>query len=150
MGSLLIRKHTSEIPPIVSGRPPGFVMQCERPLWYFGLYCVPNNNSCHGTSRKSWSISAPFRESKTFSFRFSSQNIYKKVYAHCTGWSYNNLFKQSCGGQANLSPVDLYLIFEKSSWKNQVWRTGFLVYFELDFYCLCGLQKSISNLIFAG
>ena len=21
--------------------------------------------------------------------------------------------------------------------KNQVWRTGFLVYFELDFYCLC-------------
>ena len=47
-------------------------------------------------------------------------------------------------------PVDLYLISEKSIWKNQVRQTGFLVYFELDFYCLCSLQKSISKLIFAG
>ena len=39
-----------------------FVMQCERPLWYFGLYCVPNNNSGNGTFRKSWSISAPSRQ----------------------------------------------------------------------------------------
>ena len=28
------------------------------------------------------------------------------------------------------------LISEKSIWKNQVWRTRFLVYFELDFYWL--------------
>ena len=42
-------------------------------------------------------------------------------------------------------PVDLYLISEKSIWKNQVQRTDFLVYFELDFYCLCSLQKSISK-----
>ena len=34
-------------------------------------------------------------------------------------------------------PVDLYLNSEKSVWKNQVQRIGFLVYFELDFYCLC-------------
>ena len=27
------------------------------------------------------------------------------------------------------------------------WRTEFLVYFELDFYCLCSLQKSILKLI---
>ena len=47
-------------------------------------------------------------------------------------------------------PIHLYLIFEKSSWKNQVRRTGFLVYFKLDFYSLCSLQKSISKLIFAG
>ena len=47
-------------------------------------------------------------------------------------------------------PVDLYLISEKSIWKNQFWRTGFLVYFEFDFYCLYGLKKSISKLIFAG
>ena len=47
-------------------------------------------------------------------------------------------------------PVDLYLISEKSIWKNQVRRTEFLVYFKLDFYCLCSLQKSISKLIFAG
>ena len=40
-----------------------------------------------------------------------------------------------------------YLIFEKSSWNNQVWQTGFLVYFELDFYCLCSLHKSILKLI---
>ena len=69
-----------------SVRPPGFVMQCERPLWYFGLYCVPNNNSCHGTSRKSWSISAPFRESKTFSSCFSNQKY--TVYSRCSGLSF--------------------------------------------------------------
>ena len=46
-------------------------------------------------------------------------------------------------------PVDLYLISEKSIWKSQVWWTGFLVYFKLDFYCLCSLQKSISKLDFA-
>ena len=47
-------------------------------------------------------------------------------------------------------PVDLFLIIEKSSWKNQVWWTRFLVYFKLDFYSLFSLQKSISKLIFAG
>ena len=47
-------------------------------------------------------------------------------------------------------PVDLYLISQKSIWRNQVRQTGFLVYFKLDFYCLCSLQKSISKLIFAG
>ena len=44
--------------------------------------------------------------------------------------------------------IHLYLIFEKSSWKNQVRRTGFLIefiYFELDFYYLCSLQKSINQ-----
>ena len=40
-------------------------------------------------------------------------------------------------------PVDLYFISEKSIWKNQVRRTGFLVYFKLDFYCLCSLQNQI-------
>ena len=49
-----------------------------------------------------------------------------------------------------LTPVDLYLISEKSIWKNPVRQIGFLVYFKLDFYCLCSLQKSISKLIFAG
>ena len=51
---------------------------------------------------------------------------------------------------AILPPVDLYLISENSIRKNQVRWTGFLVYFELDFYCLYSLQKSISKLIFAG
>ena len=46
-----------------------------------------------------------------------------------------------------LPPVDLYLISEKSIWKNQVQLTGCLVYFKLDFYCL---QKLISKLIFGG
>ena len=32
--------------------------------------------------------------------------------------------------------------FEISSLKNQVRRTRFFVYFDLDFYCLCSLQKS--------
>ena len=48
------------------------------------------------------------------------------------------------------SYIDLYLISEKSIWKNQVGEAGFLVYFKLDFYCLCSLQKSIPKLIFAG
>ena len=33
------------------------------------------------------------------------------------------------------SVLKYYLIYEKSIWKNQVRRTRFLVYFELDFYC---------------
>ena len=41
----------------------------------------------------------------------------------------------------NISPVDLYLISEKSIWKNPVRQTGILFYFELDFY-------SLSKLIF--
>ena len=41
-----------------------------------------------------------------------------------------------------LFPVYLHLIFEKSSLKIRVWWTGFFVYFELDFYCLCSLQNS--------
>ena len=40
------------------------------------------------------------------------------------------------------TPVDLYLIFEKLSLKNEVWQTGLLVYFELNFYCLCSQQIS--------
>ena len=48
------------------------------------------------------------------------------------------------------TPVDLYLISEKSIWKNQVRQTGFLVYFKPNFYCLCSLQKSISKLVFVG
>ena len=47
-------------------------------------------------------------------------------------------------------PVDLYLISEKTIWRSQVWQTGFLVYLDLDFYCLCSLQKSILKLIFTG
>ena len=31
--------------------------------------------------------------------------------------------------------------------KNQVRRMNFLVYFEMDFYCLCSLQKSIVSAI---
>ena len=46
-------------------------------------------------------------------------------------------------------PVDLYYIFEKSSWENQVPQTEFLVYLGLIFYCLCSLQKSISKLFFS-
>ena len=43
------------------------------------------------------------------------------------------------------APIHLHLIFEISSLKNQVRRTGFFVYYELDFYCLCSLQKSSSK-----
>ena len=48
------------------------------------------------------------------------------------------------------TPCWSVLDFWKIYFKRQVWLTGFLVYFELDFYCLCSLQKSISKLIFAG
>jgi hypothetical protein len=42
--------------------------------------------------------------------------------------------------QVSNPPIHLHLIFEISSLKNQVRRTGFFVYFELDFYCLCSLK----------
>ena len=45
-----------------------------------------------------------------------------------------------------MPPVDLYLISEKSIWKNQVQRIRFLVHFKLDLYCLCSLQKSIGDM----
>ena len=38
-----------------------------------------------------------------------------------------------------LPTIHLHKIFEISSSKNKVRRTGFFVYFELD--CLCSLQK---------
>ena len=46
--------------------------------------------------------------------------------------------------------IHLYLVFwkiklEMSSWKYQVGWIGILVYFKLDFYCLCSLQISSSN-----
>ena len=44
-----------------------------------------------------------------------------------------------------LSVIDFWKIeFEKPSSTNWI----FLVYFELDFYCLCSLQKSSSKKIF--
>ena len=46
---------------------------------------------------------------------------------------------------AQAAILHLYFNFEKSSWKNEVWQTGFLVYFELDFFCMCSLQKIISK-----
>ena len=42
------------------------------------------------------------------------------------------------------------LISEKINLEKSIRRTGFLVHFEQDFYCLCCLQKSILKLIFAG
>ena len=46
--------------------------------------------------------------------------------------------------------VRFFFSFSLYSLKNQVQQTGFLVYFELDFSCLCSLQKSSSKLVFAG
>ena len=40
-----------------------------------------------------------------------------------------------------IPPIHLHLIFEISTFKNQVRQTGSFVYLELDFYCLCNLQK---------
>ena len=59
---------------------------------------------------------------------------------NCPG---HRLLNISWGNHAkeNKNPVDLYLISEKSIWENQVGRTGFLVYFELNFYCLCSLSS---------
>ena len=57
------------------------------------------------------------------------------------------------GASNSMYPLDLSICtwFLKNFWKIKLekssWWTGFLVYFELDFYCL---QKSISKLVFAG
>ena len=74
---------------------------------------------------------------------FSNRSWYQKI----TRAQFRKLswkFKGVVPGQASLMP------FEKLSLKNQVRRTGFLVYFELEFYYLCSLQKSISKLILVG
>ena len=47
---------------------------------------------------------------------------------------------------ASKPPIDLYLISEKSIWKNQNRRTGFLVYFELDFYARVACKSQFQNL----
>ena len=71
-------------------------------------------------------------------------------------FEYSNVYLVGiCKLTKDTQPVDLYLNFEKSSLKNQVQVTGFLVYFELDF---CRLQMAVkmkfeidfdfSNLIF--
>ena len=44
-----------------------------------------------------------------------------------------------------LRSVHLHSDFEMSSSKSLVGGPGFFVYFELDFYCLCSLQKSSSK-----
>ena len=54
---------------------------------------------------------------------------------HCSSYLFvtNTMEKES---KKFLSPVDLYLIFKKSSCKNQVQQTGFLAckkQFQLDF-----------------
>ena len=49
--------------------------------------------------------------------------------------------RQSKSQISSAPPIHLHLIFEISSLKNLVQQTGFFVYFRLDFYCLCSLQK---------
>ena len=40
----------------------------------------------------------------------------------------------------DICPIHLYLIFRNSSWKNQVRRTGYLVYLKLDTCVACKNQ----------
>jgi hypothetical protein len=95
-------------------------------------------------------------QARQFKSYISTENIVNNLNILPTGY-YLFIFVE------RLCPIHLNLIFEKSSWKNQVRRTGFLVYFELDFYCLpakinfeidfCRLkiqfvQVDFSNLIF--
>ena len=52
--------------------------------------------------------------------------------------------------ETHISPCWSVLDFWKINLEKSSWQTWFLAYFELDFYFLCSLQKSISKLIFAG
>ena len=61
---------------------------------------------------------------------------------------YRKVWKFESGGlniPIKRSTYPSYLIFEISIWINQVRPTRFLVYYQLDFYCLCSLHKSISK-----
>ena len=73
------------------------------------------------------------------SFGQVSWSLHKRAYSRTPLWITLVSIQQPI--QIFCCPIHLYLIFEKSTWKNQVQQTGFLVYFELDFYCLCSLQK---------
>ena len=54
---------------------------------------------------------------------FDLRQIQKYWWSHSwSHWGWRRLISQKLGA---LTPIHLYLIFEKSSLKNQVWRTGF-------------------------
>ena len=53
-------------------------------------------------------------------------------------------------GVEKSGPVLICTWFLKNQFGNIKFDELFLVYLELNFYCLCSLQKSISKLIFAG
>ena len=60
----------------------------------------------------------------------------------CPSSEYNNCPCRRLGQKngkvlSSYPPIDLYLISEKSIWKNQGSWTRFLVFFKFDFYCLC-------------
>ena len=60
--------------------------------------------------------------------------------------SYSFVLLQNKGSDWFKNP---YHLSDNSIWKNQVRWTWFLICFEVDFYCLCSLQKSNLKLIFA-
>ena len=106
---------------------------------------------CWNDSKRLWFIILP-AISASFSTRFLSlfisslldyMNVQFQVscspHHEKTNFKFFNQFLWRKNNEKDQCP------FEKSSWKNQVPRTRFLVYFKLDFYCLCSLQKSISK-----
>ena len=113
---------------------------------HFVSCSVCNNSyvfSAGDKSRGKWDNS---RNSTQKMRKYSHDDVMREIHCHVVPLSllFFVTFYQ------RIRPIHLYLIFEKPSWKNPVRRTGFLVYFELDFYCLCSLQKSILKSIFAG
>ena len=71
-----------------------------------------------------------------FSFSGTIVQLYnsaKKMSIFCSSFNQSQHSFAISTAELPFRPIHLYLIFEKSSWKNQVRWTGFLVFFDLDF-----------------
>ena len=54
--------------------------------------------------------------------------------------TWTNVDHQNCHFVSWLTPCWSVLDFWKINLEKSIWQTGFLVYFKLDFYCLCSLK----------
>ena len=59
--------------------------------------------------------------------------------------SASQIFKHFDKPRVKVTPCWSVHDFGKINLEKSVQQTGFLVYFELDFYCLCSLEKSIKT-----
>ena len=126
-------------------------------IWNRFLHALnPNSETTHflySYRRDQATLKSPiFTQNRDFSaatssYYYSITNLSKRDHNCDTTQKARNFKceKKSKYGFCYIRGVHLHSDFEMSSSKNLVGGPGFFVYFELDFYCLCSLQKSSSK-----